>query len=565
MKVRATVPPLVSRRWPADADGTDSVTYSLFDDAGGRFTIDANTGEVTVADTSLLDYETATSHDVTVTATSSDGSTSNETFTINLTDDTSEASVGAVTDSDASGNSVDESASNGAVVGITALASDADGTDSVTYSLFDDAGGLFAIDANTGVVTVAGSLDAETATSHNITVLATSTDGTTSNATFAIAVNDLNETAISAISDSDGATNQVSEAATIGTAVGVTALATDADVTDTVSYSLSSNPGGLFAIDANTGVVTVAGALDFETATSHNIEVTATSTDGSTSNETFAINLTDVDEYDVGAVTDSDGAADQVGENASIGTAVGVTALATDADAGDSISYSLSSNPGGFFAIDANTGEVTVAGALDFETATSHNIEVTATSTDGSTSNETFAINLTDVDEYDVGAVTDSDGSGNSVSESASNGSSVGVTALASDADGTDSVTYSLFDDAGGRFTIDANTGEVTVADTSLLDYETATSHDVTVTATSSDGSTSNETFTINLTDDTSEASVGAVTDSDASGNSVDESASNGSSVGVTALASDADGTDSVTYSLCDDAGGRFTSRRQYR
>ena len=50
----------------------------------------------------------------------------------------------------------------------------------VTYSLSDDAGGLFTIDANTGVVKVAGALDAETATSHNITVVATSEDGSTS-------------------------------------------------------------------------------------------------------------------------------------------------------------------------------------------------------------------------------------------------------------------------------------------------------------------------------------------------------------------------------------------------
>ena len=39
-----------------------------------------------------------------------------------------------------------------------------------------------------------------------------------------------------------------------------------------------------------------------------------------------------------------------------------------------------------------------------------------------------------------------------------------GVTAFADDADGTDTVTYSLDDDAGGRFTHRANTGVVTVA-----------------------------------------------------------------------------------------------------
>ncbi|MEZ5670017.1 MAG: cadherin repeat domain-containing protein [Alphaproteobacteria bacterium] len=48
------------------------------------------------------------------------------------------------------------------------------------------------------------------------------------------------------------------------------------------------------------------------------------------------------------------------------------------------------------------------------------------------------------------------------------------------------------------RFAIDAATGVVTVADASLLDYETATSHTVTVQATSTDGSTSTQTFTVN-------------------------------------------------------------------
>ncbi|USE37007.1 cadherin repeat domain-containing protein [Endozoicomonas sp. SCSIO W0465] len=48
-------------------------------------------------------------------------------------------------------------------------ASDADG-DTLTFSLTDDAGGLFAIDGATGVITVAGVLDYETASSHQLTV-----------------------------------------------------------------------------------------------------------------------------------------------------------------------------------------------------------------------------------------------------------------------------------------------------------------------------------------------------------------------------------------------------------
>ncbi|MDJ0608905.1 MAG: cadherin repeat domain-containing protein, partial [Kiloniellales bacterium] len=551
----------------ADADGTDTVTYSLSDDAGGRFAIDGNTGVITVADSSQLDYEAATSHTLEVTATSTDGSTSVQSFTVNLTDDTSEAQVGAISDSNASANTVSESAVNGTAVGVTALAVDADPTDTVSYSLSDDAGGRFAIDGTTGVITVADSsqLDYESATSHTVEVTATSTDGSTSVQSFTVNLtDDTSEAQVGAISDSNAAANTVSESAVNGTAVGVTALATDADVTDTVSYSLSDDASGRFAIDGTTGVITVADSsqLDYETATSHTVEVTATSTDGSTSVQSFTINLSDdASEASVGPVTDSNAAANSVSESAPNGTAVGVTALATDADGSDTVSYSLTNNAGGRFAIDASTGVINVAdnSLLDYETATSHTVEVTATSTDGSTSVQSFTVNLTDdTSEAQVGAISDSNASANTVSESAVNGTAVGVTALATDADATDTVSYSLSDDAGGRFAIDGTTGVITVADSSQLDYESATSHTVEVTATSTDGSTSVQSFTVNLTDDTAESAVGAVSDANAGANTISESAANGAAVGITALANDADATDTVSYSLSDDAGGRF-------
>ena len=468
---------------------------------------------ITVADSSLLDYETATSHTVTVRATSDDGSTNTETFTIALTDDTAEASVSAVTDSDgATGGSVSESATNGSTVGVTALATDADATDEITYSLTDDAGGRFQIDADSGVITVADSslLDYETATSHTVTVRATSDDGSTNTETFTIALtDDTAEASISAVTDSDGATGgSVSESATNGSTVGITALATDADATDDVTYSLTDDAGGRFQIDANSGVITVADSslLDYETATSHTVTVRATSDDGSTNTETFTIALTDdTSEAGISAVTDSDGATGgSISESTANGSTVGVTALATDADATDEVTYSLTDNAGGRFQIDANSGVITVADSslLDYETATSHTVTVRATSDDGSTNTETFTIALTDdTAEAGVSAVTDNDGNANSVAENAANGTAVGVTALATDGDATDAVTYSLTDNAGGRFAIDSNSGQITVADGSLLDYETNTAHTVTVRATSDDGSTSTETFTIAVTD----------------------------------------------------------------
>ena len=170
--------------------------------------------------------------------------------------------------------------------------------------------------------------------------------------------------------------------------------------------------------------------------------------------------------------------------------------------------------------------------------------------TDGSTSNQSFTINLTDdTSESAVGAVTDTDGAANSVGENVANGAVVGITAFATDADATDTVSYSLSNDAGGAFTIDPTTGVVTVADSSLLDYETATSETIEVTATSTDGSTSVQSFVVGLTDDNTEFSVTPVIDNDGAANTVSESVANGAVVGITALASDADGTDTVSYS----------------
>ena len=129
--------------------------------------------------------------------------------------------------------------------------------------------------------------------------------------------------------------------------------------------------------------------------------------------------------------------------------------------------------------------------------ATSHNITVQAS--DGTlTSSQTFTIAVSDVAPA---TPTDSNGAtGDSVAEGAANGTAVGITATAADVNGG-TVTYSLTDDAGGRFAINATTGVVTVADGSLLDYETATSHNITVQA--SDGSARRQlqTFTIAVSD----------------------------------------------------------------
>jgi hypothetical protein len=134
---------------------------------------------------------------------------------------------------------------------------------------------------------------------------------------------------------------------------------------------------------------------------------------------------------------------------------------------------------------------------LDYEDETQHEIVVRATSVDGSSATRSFVIQLNDVDEFDItSSISDLDSASDSVNENAAIGTSVGIRANAYDLDGTtNTVTYSLDDDAGGRFAIDAVSGVVTTA--AMLDFEAQSSWGITVQALSEDGSTATSNFTV--------------------------------------------------------------------
>lgn len=450
--------------------------------------------------------------------------------------------ISTISDIDQQPESISEAAKKGTLVGITALATDAD--DTVTYAIESD--GPFAIDSKTGVVTLTGPLDREEHADHWINVAAQSADTSESFARFTVAVEDVNEASIGEISNVfEYGEVQLFEDAEIGKQVGITALASDADGGDAISYSLSSDAGGWFSIDAVSGEVSVAGSMDWETEPNPSIEIVATSSDGSSSTKRFAIPYLDSNEFDVGPVTDIDSSPNIVDENLPVGTQVGVTAFAEDGDGSAIVSYSLRGNPG-WLAVDAKSGVVTIATPLDWEIESELTVEIRAESSDNSQSIASFVIQVRDVNEFDISEIIDADFQANQVDEGARSGTSVNVTAVARDGDGTDTVHYALSVDAGGMFSIDPESGIVTVAG-QVHDAETI--QFIEVTATSSDGSFSREWFDIavNISNDTL---ISDVIDDDRAPNILEETAPVGALVGITAFATDADGSDSVSYSL---------------
>ena len=478
---------------------------------GGVFTIDSF-GDITVLDASGIDYESATSFTLTIQV--SDGTSAVlQDVTIDVIDANDTAPVviaGQVF-------AVAENAGNGTAMG-TPLATDPDTVGSLQgwTIVSGNTDAIFSIDSVTGELTVAdnGNLDFETTSSYVLGIQVT--DGLNASAvqTITVDVIDVSDNAVGPVGDADAGTDSVVEGAAAGTPVGLTAIAADIDLGDTVTYTLDDDAGGRFTIDALSGVVTVANGslLDREAAASHDIVVRAQSSDGSSGVALFTISIDDADEYDVTPIADLDAVADGVVENAPVGTLVGITASASDPDSTtNQITYSLDDNAGGRFAIDNLTGVVTIAGAIDYETATNHDIIVRARSADGSWETRLFTIAVSDVSDSPVGAVNDLDATSNEVPEDAVAGTAVGVTAVGTDPDVADTVGYSLDDDAGGRFAIDALTGVVSVA--GVLDHETAADHAIVVRATSSDASFSIATFTISVEDVNEPPAISAIAD----------------------------------------------------
>lgn len=277
----------------------------------------------------------------------------------------------------------------------------------------------------------------------------------------------------------------------------VSLMVVDPDIADPRTFSLVDDAGGRFIIDASSGTLRVGNGslIDYEAAGSHTVRVKVIDSAGASIEKDFVIPVTDVAEAPYSLVLTVGGA---VAENSTSGTSV-AQLTGTDPDAGAVLRYSLTESASGRFAIDPVSGAVTVTAnaGLNFESQSSHQIVARVTDETGRHLENAFTIAVTDVNEAPVllNMV-----SGGTVAENSANGTVV-AQLRGGDVDAGSVLTYSLIDNAEGRFAIDPATGVITVANSTLLDFETATSHTILASVTDAGGLSYSPYFTITVAD----------------------------------------------------------------
>ena len=432
---------------------------------------------------------------------------------------------------------------------VQAMSSDDDGSvDIDTYMFLDDSDTAtttyrgFEIDSSSGEITLTGSLNHEDThedgSTINLRVEATdmNTPPETNILRLTVNVGDVNDN--DPVFVAADANNGLDYAPTIPENTGVGSevarvRADDADGTathNTVTYSITAgNTGNIFDIDAN-GVITLLSALDYETATSHTLTITAT--DGTTPiTETVTVTVGDAND-DVPMVTPPTGGvfrvrttdglpAAEIAQNSAAGTGYRITI--DDADTNNVFTFNVSDPRFEFQAqgsADVTWELMLLAGQAVPETE-GGTITLTYHVNDGvansvNVGQTTVTINVVDTPvEFATPDAADLMADENDADWTLT----VTATSEDSNSDGTDSmiVSYEIVEvldendmvvASDGVFTIaDRTIGEISISDG--LDYETSASYTLVIQATDMAESavpgdtadTNTARFTINVQD----------------------------------------------------------------
>ena len=141
--------------------------------------------------------------------------------------------------------------------------------------------------------------------------------------------------------------------------------------------------------------------MDYETKSSYSVTVSASDGNGGSDTITVTVNVTDVNENNAqnNAPVFSDGTTTirSIAENTAANVNIGSPVSATDADTGDTLTYSLGGADASSFSIVATSGQLQTSAALNYETKSSYSVTVSVSDGNGGHDSITVTINITDV------------------------------------------------------------------------------------------------------------------------------------------------------------------------
>ncbi|MDG1694726.1 MAG: cadherin domain-containing protein, partial [Porticoccaceae bacterium] len=461
----------------ADVQATP-VSFSLTADSDPALTIDADSGDVILADNP--DHEIQDKYTFTVVATDGAGNQS-EAVSVTLEINDLDEAAPVITSGD-SIDAVEENSGSQVIYTVTADDSADVNAGEIIYSLSQDSDSGLGFNASTGEVSIIDSPDADTQDHYSFTVIATDSVGNASEKSLSISIIDLDEqmptfnsgSIANAINENSGHNQVIYTAQADGN---------DNALGDDVTYSLEDGHDSALAINSGTGEVYLLANPDADAPNSdqYNFTVIATDSAGYTASQAVTLSVENIDDTAPVIAPVNSVTIDENRSNLHIYTATADdNANELYGEISSGVSFSLAEGSDSALSIDAETGHVTLSSTPDFETQTAYSFTVIASDAAGnvSDSNE-VTVSVVNLDE--TAPVINTGFGGTVVVENSPSGQVV-YTASASDTDFNDgeNITYDLLGDHLG-FDIDSSTGQVTT--TAIFNYEDQSQHSFIVVA----------------------------------------------------------------------------------
>jgi gliding motility-associated-like protein len=471
-----------------DVDKNQTLTFAI---TGGNtnaaFKIDKNTGDITVNNPNEIDYEVHPQFVLTIRATdnASVPLSTEATMTIDIVDINY-----APTSIDLTNNQIPENSAIGTLVG-TLSASDPETTETFTFGMpnVTDTND-FRISGNSLITKTIFNYEAKS--NYPITIKVTDGGGKTLSKVFQIGITDVNEKPV--INDQSF---DVLEGTSNGSLVG-NLQASDGDKNQTLTYDIiSGNTSNAFSVAINTGQLTVNNAVVLVSETHPEFHLTVIVSDNQSpamfDTATITIYVLNVPS----AITNLTISDNHIDENAVAGTVIGkLTAAGSEPTDKFTITLlpELDFNK---FSINSDTNLVSTA-VFDYEVKTSYNVKVKAVNTFNVALVKTFQLLVNDKNEKPCMADQSF-----SILEDQPTGTSLGYI-TASDVDYGQSLSFEILSgNIGNAFTLNKNSGELTINNQSYINYEDYPTFTLTVRTydNAPDHQSDTAQITVNLTD----------------------------------------------------------------